>query len=1574
MADSSYIVIRLVPDTPVDGGTFSANYLEGLQLQVFDAATSQPPLPPLPLSDIVYSSPLSIFQWPPGASPNCESVSAPTSAPTAFVSTNDYGNTLTFDSVDGISAGACVFSEDQNSANPAIPSGQSLTVVDVKSQGDLGTVTLSAKLSNYVPAGTAVAFINQYSGDNPFNATPPSFTLPTSGPATTADSNPVTADNPLLVLHFADTTGVTIGMAVGPVGLSIAAGTTVAEVTQQTVTVSQALLDSPATVTFTLNPPFASLSLTPKSSTSTQLTFASPDGAKGVAYGMTISPQPGIAPGTTVKEVTLTTVTLSRPLLAPLPAGKAITFTFPLSTGIVQHVTLNINVSFATLGINEVATPAAVATAVIPLNLPKTFSKPLNITIKASRGGGSDVIPIDNTFYNVLWTSGDPPPPYLYQTILSNDTSLYITLPPQPGTSVIPLAIPSDGSAPPFDNLIQAIQSALANDPIQGATVSSLITVPAQCTRIAYDIIWSYQNSLPAPPDPLESLYTNPPNPGGSNNTDSSGKSSTSNLEQDRQKFEGTLNSFYSTRNANAERLTKFVAAASAAVYCEQTSLNSTTALLEFPVDPSSSFARAVESELLVKGLGVTGTSGLNFGVPAAFFYALGAHLDKTTTATQRFQLASGEAVERLFQQFSTAENAGVIRDSEPFTNTSLGLPKTTSFQAARRLVALGVSAASTSSSVTVIAGSPLASLISDWLSAVDPATTSPVNPPLTYQNADFNIWTQQLSSKDPQGYLDLDLDALIQGYIIPGSSATLAEKIAALLSTLPISPQPPTVETLKAVTAAQWTTFFTSNPSWLPPFTQPVAPGASPSTTTQQNAGYIATRIRAFIRAVQQFFTVSSVATTAQLPAPGAPPTFDLPSYDPINLAVKDPSLSGFTFGSTLSSTDLVAAAQDVFSSDLSAQAWLIQAMTTINELYEIASVVPNPPTPGYTLPNPVSLRFSVMEALYARGFRNAKDITNLSAEEFQQALTGTVAYDFANTTTNSLYQKAKRIAPRTSSSNQTDGSFQPINPDGSLVNCIPPPCLSPTSPIAYLNELLQLTPGGTCDEPLVKAPPSRSESEQQTIRVYAQRLWEEAGKPEDRGDEFWLRAESTLQAKGIISVFPPPTLGSVLAKRRGPLGNLAASCANLETPLPLIDIANECLEYLAATQPPPSGSSPSGTIYDTSASEEELTCHEPATIFAAIPEYSTPATPALFEAPPYKNLKIDFSACNLPYSQALDVSRTYLRYFGTSRFEETRTFRKCITEFVLDPVNEPVGFQDHLWRYPVRIDTAIEYLGITPEEYKLLFQGTWPRPCGTPVETPIAPAPGELPVWQLYGFLSANGDNPWTNIAVKLPEFLSRTCLSYCEFVELWKSGFVQFRNGGGQEIRIFPDCEPCCLDRLWLKFPGETGAEQPLYELVVFIRLWRKLKEFCGEGYSFDQLRDICDVLHLFKGNAINPDFIRQLAAFQMLRDHFGLSLVDPKDKPAAGAIDADRTHLLALWVGKTAAKWPWAVKQMIEQIEHYAKRHHNCDRRSPEFIKLLVSNLDPLSHLAGFDPTTNTHTWHALPTHTLRFAEV
>ena len=177
-------------------------------------------------------------------------------------------------------------------------------------------------------------------------------------------------------------------------------------------------------------------------------------------------------------------------------------------------------------------------------------------------------------------------------------------------------------------------------------------------------------------------------------------------------------------------------------------------------------------------------------------------------------------------------------------------------------------------------------------------------------------------------------------------------------------------------------------------------------------------------------------------------------------------------------------------------------------------------------------------------------------------------MAYDYAA----AIYTSAAAISPPPASPSPSGSGFVSVNPHGELSNCIPPESLSPLGPVTYLSELLQVSPSSTCDTPL---NPSAANA-----------------------------------------------LGTVIAQRRGPLANLSASSANLETPLPLIDIVNECLEFLAASSPPSAG-----TVYDTareklahhalcrerncSKETNGVHCHVPATIFAALPQHSTPATP---------------------------------------------------------------------------------------------------------------------------------------------------------------------------------------------------------------------------------------------------------------------------------------------------------------------------------------------------------------------------
>ena len=65
------------------------------------------------------------------------------------------------------------------------------------------------------------------------------------------------------------------------------------------------------------------------------------------------------------------------------------------------------------------------------------------------------------------------------------------------------------------------------------------------------------------------------------------------------------------------------------------------------------------------------------------------------------------------------------------------------------------------------------------------------------------------------------------------------------------------------------------------------------------------------------------------------------------------------------------------------------------------------------------------------------------------------------------------------------------------------------------------------------------------------------------------------------ILWPFARAASAMALSGRRGPLGDLAASCANLETPLPLIDIDNECLAYMASQVISATGPA-HGQVYD--------------------------------------------------------------------------------------------------------------------------------------------------------------------------------------------------------------------------------------------------------------------------------------------------------------------------------------------------------------------------------------------------------
>ena len=1027
--------------------------------------------------------------------------------------------------------------------------------------------------------------------------------------------------------------------------------------------------------------------------------------------------------------------------------------------------------------------------------------------------------------------------------------SLYLALPAVALDGADFFDLPADGTPPQFDGLVDAVKKVLGNDPGDANALASLTA--QQARHVAYEIVWNRTlRPLPELPvgESLEAMYT-----GKKPDSDAA--------EQARKKFEGEQQAYYATGNAEAERLAGFVFALSAAVNAETKSAAAAKAGLGFPVlpgvaDPNTG-ARYRQAKVILTGVETLPNPG--FSVPAMYFYVLGASLPVSVPAEQRYRLATLAEEDHVRTTWRTAIIMGVLpesadSDSGGIPYASFPGPEVNINQAARRLRSLGA-ATGPALELTV---TTVQVLVQAWLD---------------YKEQDIASFWDGPPPVDTASHLELVL------WVLTGKHQLLIDKIKAGGIT--------NVGQLVNWTIDQWRQVFLNQLNELddmlfPPFIV--------GDNSEQ-------RFAKFIKHVQKFFLVDTDIDDPDPPKLGGPPQFRALSTDPLTLFVNKYG-SSFTFGGNWDEILMLDAVAQVFPDDADARAWLEQLIRAIDELTWLAQVVPP------------DLAFSVMEALYARGFTSRAQVQELSLDDFRTALTGTVAYEHAD----AIYAAAGGTGP---GPGPAPGPFVPVNPEDCLVNCIPPPQLSPLGPVQYLHELLKLTKASTCAEPALQ----------------------------DESD----------------------SLGYLVSIRRGPLGSLLASASNLLTPLPLIDLVNECLEAIADDV----SNYPVGVVHDTHGSElgghvlgdSPAAGHDPTTMFAALPEHSTPATPVA--APDaYVNLSSDFSAPLLPYAQPLDINRSYLGHLRTSRYATMRRFRRDITELVLDPAKEPAEFQKHLWRYPVRIDIAREYLHITPTEYELLYTQ----------DIVNQPTQGYLLLWELYGFPAETvGGTSWIQIVVRLPEFLKRTGLSYCEFLELWRSQFVTFHTLTRREERDFPDCEPCDLDYPII-FTDLTDHVEALRRLAVFIRLWRTLRALPGGGYSFATLRDICEVLHLFNDDGtINPDFVRQLAAFQILRDDFALALTDGSP-PVPGTTGAARTHLLALWVGIGATKWAWALDELLDQVQWHAQARHRCGCRPPEFLKLLAENLDPLSRLAGFDPDEEADTWHALPTHTLRFAEV
>lgn len=564
-------------------------------------------------------------------------------------------------------------------------------------------------------------------------------------------------------------------------------------------------------------------------------------------------------------------------------------------------------------------------------------------------------------------------------------------------------------------------------------------------------------------------------------------------------------------------------------------------------------------------------------------------------------------------------------------------------------------------------------------------------------------------------------------------------------------------------------------------------------------------------------------------------------------------------------------------------ASAGVIQQLLTLYFLYRVVG-------PG------ASNLISKMEALYFRGFIDPWPISRLTPEQFRAALVGTLAYADADAIRNRAVALTTAVPleyPKPLDDRDQDGPtarvFKPVNHDDLLTDCVPPDHLSPFGPAAYAQSLLK-TPH---------------------------------------------------PAGGGVS------LGDAVADRRGKLGELIVTPANTFTPVPIIDLVNEALESLVSSAEPDIDAHPNGEVAAAAAPAIFQTSDDVSTDeLVAIPEHSTPSAPDPVTEPAaharqkeaYDRLREDFSSFERPYHQPLDITRSYLEHMGTKRYEAMRTFRKDIHEFVKQPQDManakaftpfiPPEFdsQTHLRRYPVRIDTAREYLKISEEEHREVFT------------EPLVSSRQKL--WQYWGYPSADGTghndtpklaswlddlpevippdvNPRPAGVRRLAAFLKRSGLSYAEFRDLVACGFVPIATRPGLSVE-----EPCDIGAYTIDF-APLSPQIALERLAVFLRLWRHLRKVPHTSYTFEGItnrlnRTRQQMLGWGAARASIAAVASAVQAFVAVFEAAGATPIAPEKRVAShDAITATFQGLPAAYAGLAAADTD-GLKNRLERL--------------------------------------------------------
>ncbi|MCX5578925.1 neuraminidase-like domain-containing protein [Kaistia terrae] len=780
----------------------------------------------------------------------------------------------------------------------------------------------------------------------------------------------------------------------------------------------------------------------------------------------------------------------------------------------------------------------------------------------------------------------------------------------------------------------------------------------------------------------------------------------------------------------------------------------------------------------------VTGIPANILTVPAGYFYAIGRNLDPRSLPIDYYNAAAGGLEDVLRQSFRRSKADRVIDDSiAPILETAEVAGAALNHRlAARRLHGLPA---------LDLDGNPEPGTDAAAVTIAYSDVKDLFDTWLALDDTDAAFWGSlgTLTPLATQQHAALVLAGISASIHHPRDTSGLAK----FLATQPQWNALPDLASLKAKTSQNWEDAF--NAYWASITPVPGDLGLEAAERQQRSALFALT---------SRFTGVGAPPPAAPVPVAAMPFAGIAAAAGELQRFLDDPANANFLVDQATTAAIIVGLHKsDGLTRDLL-------------ELYFLHRVVTQAIVPASHL-------VSVMEALHFRGFVTPQSVSALTEEQFAAALVGTLAYaDAAGIHAAAaglptipaprplaLYKDDLASYPDPVGGQEdedigaVDALFRPVNHDGLLTDCLPAEHLSPFGPAAYLKALQGFN----------------------------------------------------TSLSGVVDV------------RRGPLGQLEVSAANTFTPVPVVDLVNEALETLVGQaegniDTHPNGEVPQGAppkIFQTGGGLN-------AARLDAVPQHSSPTSPdaivhknarALQDAA-YAALKTDFSAFARPYDQPLDVTRTYLEHLGTSRYETMRTFRKDIHEFVKEPqdLTNPKLFQPylppqfdaqtHIYRYPVRIEIAREYLGLTEIEHREVFTESL--------------ASSRQKLWQFWGYLSKpgnghndspkwadwNGDQPAKFMddpddppprLRRLPEFLKRAELSYAELLQLVACGFLPISAVDHAGVaKVLPPTEPHDPDEYVLVF-GTLSLDVALERLAVFLRLRRLLKRLPHGGYSFE-----------------------------------------------------------------------------------------------------------------------------------------